>query len=115
MTEGKHELFVWDASQASADPAEFANSFFLSSNPRAAGRWGFNNKDFDDMVAKQDAEPDEAKRLPILEQMQKLILDDVPQIMLYNGRFAGVTSTRVQGFKTLPFRHAVHLHDVSFA
>ncbi len=115
VTEGKHELFVWDASQASADPAEFANSFFLSSNPRAAGRWGFNNKDFDDMVAKQDAEPDEAKRLPILEQMQKLILDDVPQIMLYNGRFAGVTSTRVQGFKTLPFRHAVHLHDVSFA
>ena len=88
---------------------------FLSSNPRAAGRWGFNNKDFDDMVAKQDAEPDEAKRLPILEQMQKLILDEVPQIMLYMGRFAGVTSTRVQGFKTLPFRHAVHLHDVSLA
>ncbi len=115
VTEGKHELFVWDASQASADPSEFANSFFLSSNPRAAGRWGFNNKDFDDMVAKQDAEPDEAKRMVIIEQMQKLILDEVPQIMLYNGRFAGVTSTRVQGFKTLPFRHAVYMHDVSLA
>jgi hypothetical protein len=47
--------------------------------------------------------------------MQKLILDEVPQIMLYNGRFAGVTSTRVQGFKTLPFRHAVYMHDVSLA
>jgi len=67
------------------------------------------------MVDKQHPEPNEAKRLPMLEQKQKLNLDDVPHIMLYNCRFAGVTSTRVQGFKTLPFRHAVHLHDVSFA
>ena len=67
------------------------------------------------MVAKQDAEPDEAKRMVIIEQMQKLILDEVPQIMLYNGRFAGVTSTRMQGFKMLPFRHSVYMHDVSLA
>jgi peptide/nickel transport system substrate-binding protein len=112
VTEGKHELFIWDATQASADPSEFANSFFLSTNPRAAGRWGFSNKEFDDLLAKHDAEPDETKRTTIIQQMQKLILDEVPQIILYNGRFAGVTSSRVQGFKLLPFRHAVYMHDV---
>lgn len=115
VTEGKHELFIWDGTQASADPNEFAYSFFLSTNPRATGRWGFANPTFDELTARADAEVDDAKRLPIVEQMQKLILDEVPQIMLYNGRFAAVTSTRVQNFKMLPFRHGVYMKDVSLA
>ena len=113
VTEGKHDLFVWDGSQSSADPAELMNSFFLSSNPRAMGRWGFNNNEFDDLVAKQDAEQDEAKRMDIVRQAQKLLLDEVPQVILYHARYATVMASRVQGFKTLPFRQAVYFNGIT--
>ncbi|MBA2447160.1 MAG: hypothetical protein H0V51_03945, partial [Chloroflexi bacterium] len=115
VSEGKHDLFIWDGSQSSADPGELMNSFFLSSNPRSMGRYGFNNKEFDDLVAAQDAEADEAKRQPILLQAQKLLLDQVPQVFLYHGRFATVMSSRVQGFKTLPFRHAVYFNGITLS
>jgi oligopeptide transport system substrate-binding protein len=50
----------------------------------SAGRTGYSNKKFDDLVAKGDVEQDAAKRADFYSQAQKILIEDTPVAFLNN-------------------------------
>jgi ABC-type transport system substrate-binding protein len=97
MTEAKHQLFIAEAEYNNPDPEDIYNVIHGCDNPRHK-RYGWCDKTFDDLRARQSAEQDQEKRKQILWQMQKMILDQAVQIPNFYFRVATVTSRRVQGY-----------------
>jgi oligopeptide transport system substrate-binding protein len=50
----------------------------------SAGRTGYSNKKFDDLVTKGDVEQDAAKRADFYSQAQKILIEDTPVAFLNN-------------------------------
>ena len=97
MTEAKHQLFIAEAEYNNPDPEDIYNVLHGCDNPRHK-RYGWCDKAFDDLRAKQSAERDQEKRKQTLWEMQKMILEQAVQIPNFYLRFATVTSRRVQGY-----------------
>jgi dipeptide transport system substrate-binding protein len=97
MTEAKHQLFIAEAEYNNPDPEDIYNVMHGCDNPRHK-RYGWCDKTFDDLRAKQSAERDQEKRKQTLWEMQKMILDQAVQIPNFYFRVATVTSRRVQGY-----------------
>ncbi|PYM18039.1 MAG: hypothetical protein DMD81_07035 [Candidatus Rokuibacteriota bacterium] len=112
ITEGKHALFLSDTTPGTIDPEEMAASFFQSTSPRAKGRFGYGNKEFDDLLAKEARATDQAERTRAIVALQKKLLDDMPTVNLYYGRFAAAYNTRVEGYRPMPIRVA-YFQDVA--
>jgi ABC-type transport system substrate-binding protein len=55
-----------------------------------------------DLAKKSDAELDQTKRIDLLHQVYKQLLDDGPYVMLVQGKTNVVTSPKVQGYEYLP-------------
>ncbi|MBI3980353.1 MAG: hypothetical protein HY331_19435 [Chloroflexi bacterium] len=103
MTEGKHQLFIGDATYGSPEPEDLFLVFFGCENPRNK-RWGWCDKKFDELMAQQSAEKDQEKRKQILWDMQKTILDEGAILSNYYNRFATVMNQRVEGYLSMPIR-----------
>ena len=64
---------------------------------------GYSNPQYDDLYYQQRYTHDPAERVRILEEMQKIIYDDVPYIILGDYYYAQViNSSRWSGYKQLP-------------
>ena len=109
MSEGQHAVFVADATGNTPDPEDVYWILFGCDNPRSK-RWGYCNKEFDDLMARQSEEKDQETRKQIFAQMQKMLLDDVTFLPNYYGRVSWVANKRVNGFNPQPLRH-VYLHE----
>ncbi|MGO1766545.1 peptide ABC transporter substrate-binding protein [Advenella sp. S44] len=55
-----------------------------------------------ELLAQALATGDRAKRQPLLDQLHKDFLEDVPMVMLYNGITIDATSNNVQGYTSWP-------------
>ncbi|MBI3977374.1 MAG: hypothetical protein HY331_04225, partial [Chloroflexi bacterium] len=104
VTEGKHGMFIGDATQNSPDPDELLWIFFGCDNPRAK-RWGHCDPKFDEMIVQQSLLQDQEKRKQMMWDMQKMILDDVNIISNYYNRFANVMNKRVEGYVPMSNRY----------
>ncbi|MBI3977366.1 MAG: hypothetical protein HY331_04185 [Chloroflexi bacterium] len=104
VTEGKHALFIGDATDQTPDPDGVYWVLFGCNNPRQA-RWGWCDPKWDDLLAKQGAELDQEKRKAILWEMQKILLDEHAPIPNYYQRFANVMNKRVEGYTPMPNRY----------
>lgn len=84
---GKHDFdaFVLGYGRLNLDP-DYVRTFFYSKNdkPRGWNMSGYKNPLFDDLANRQRAEMDRNRRRELLIEMQRIILDDVPYIPLYN-------------------------------
>ncbi len=114
MTEGKHTLFISDNTWSVGDVDEQFYGMYGCGNPRSLGRWGFCDKDFDQARAKQSAIRDPEKRKEAIWDLQKRLLEYVPQAWPYYNRFATVMNKRVQGYQPMGIR-TLYLDKTSIA
>ncbi|MBI3978567.1 MAG: hypothetical protein HY331_10320 [Chloroflexi bacterium] len=103
MTEGKQQVFLMDGTYSLPDPELLFWIFYGCENVRQK-RWGWCDKDFDQLNAKQSAEPDQEKRKTMLWEMQKILLDQQAPLVNYYNRFATIMNKRVEGFVPMPIR-----------
>jgi peptide/nickel transport system substrate-binding protein len=104
MTEGKHTLFIADSTWTVGDEDEEFYSLYGCDVPRSLGRWGYCDKNFDLARQKESAILDPKKRRDAVWDLQKRLLDYVPQAWPYYNRFATVMSKRVQGYQAMGIR-----------
>jgi peptide/nickel transport system substrate-binding protein len=104
VTEGKHYLFLSDTTPGTIDPEEMAASFFQSSSPRAKGRFGYGNKEFDELLEREAKAPNQAERRLAIIALQRKLLQDMPTVNLYYGRFVAVANKKVEGYTPMPIR-----------
>jgi ABC-type transport system substrate-binding protein len=96
------DAFVLGYGKLSLDP-DYVRNFFVSANDKPQG-WnmsGYSNPEFDRLAEQSVKEMDQEKRRKLIWQMQRMIMEDVPYIPLYNpilleavrtDRFAGWVS-----------------------
>ena len=84
---GKHEFdaFVLGYGKLNLDP-DYLRAFFYSKNdkPRGWNMSGYNNPEFDKIADVQRTLINTVERKKLILEMQKIILDDVPYLPLYN-------------------------------
>lgn len=84
---GKHEFdaFVLGYGKLDLDP-DYLGAFFASDNdkPRGWNMSGYHNPEFDKLAAAQRSVINLEKRREMIWEMQKIILDDLPYLPLYN-------------------------------
>jgi ABC-type transport system substrate-binding protein len=79
------DAFVLGYGKLSLDP-DYVRNFFHSSNDKPQG-WnmsGYNNPEFDKIADQSVREMDQEKRRRLLWDMQRILLEDVPYVPLYN-------------------------------
>ena len=111
MTEkGKHNLFLgsWGVVTGDADYGLYA-MYHSSAKGGAGNRDFYENKRVDELLdkAKTTTVPEERKKL--YEEIQMILVDDAPDIMLYNRILAVGAQKNVKGLNI----HPVTLHDFS--
>ena len=90
---------VWWPSLAT--PFDFLWTLFATS---AQGSAGYNftyysNPQFDSVLNKATAEPDEAKRMQLYAQAQRIVVEDAPYIFLSDVNYLLPVSPKLQGFE----------------
>ncbi len=84
---GKHEFdaFVLGYGKLNLDP-DYLRAFFYSKNdkPRGWNMSGYNNPAFDEIADMQRTLVDTAERKKLILEMQRMVLEDVPYLPLYN-------------------------------
>ena len=94
---GKHDFdaFVLGYGKLNLDP-DYVRTFFYSKNDKPRG-WnisGYKNTVFDNLADRQRLEMDRNKRRTLLLEMQRILLDDLPYIPLYNPDILEVSSRK---------------------
>ena len=84
---GRHEFdaFILGYGRLSMDP-DYLRNFFHSANDKQRG-WnmsGYNNPEFDRIADKSASEMNPEQRKKLIFKMQKIIMEDVPYIPIYN-------------------------------
>jgi ABC-type transport system substrate-binding protein len=87
QVKGRHQFdsFILGYGRLDIDP-DWMRNFFHSSNDKARG-WnmsGYKNSDFDRIAEESANALDREKRQKLIWKMQKMILQDIPYIPLYN-------------------------------
>jgi len=92
------DAFVLGYGRLSLDP-DYLRSFFHSSNDKERG-WnmsGYHNDAFDALADKSQREMDPARRRQMINEMQQMIMEDVPYVPLYLPRL--IEAVRRDHFK----------------
>jgi len=79
------------------DPTVFLNLLVSSAQPPRNDS-GYKNPKYDELLAKAAASNDTAERADILQQAEKMMLDDLPIIPLYHFATKSLVSQKVQGW-----------------
>ena len=107
---GDHEMFIlgWVSVTGDADYGLYA-MYHSSAKGGAGNRDFYENPKVDELLdkAKMTTDPEERKKL--YEEIQLLIVDDAPDIMLYNRILAVGAQKNIKGLNI----HPVTLHDFS--
>ncbi|HBJ79304.1 MULTISPECIES: glutathione ABC transporter substrate-binding protein [Fusobacterium] len=107
---GRHDLFLgsWGVVTGDADYGLYA-MYHSSAKGGAGNRDFYENPKVDELLdkAKMTTNPEERKKL--YEEIQLLIVDDAPDIMLYNRILAVGAQKNIKGLNI----HPVTLHDFS--
>lgn len=111
MTEkGRHNLFLgsWGTVTGDADYGLYA-MYHSSAKGGAGNRDFYENKRVDELLDKAKITTDPEERKKMYEEVQLTIVDDAPDIMLYNRILAVGAQKNVKGLNI----HPVTLHDFS--
>ena len=89
------------------DPQNFTT--FLLRSDSTMDFEGYKNADFDRVGKKADAEVETGKRIPLYQQAEDILIQDVARVPLYFGRDAQLVSSRVSGLRTNLMGNLPHL------
>jgi len=96
-TRREFDIFILGYGRLSLDP-DYLRVFFHSRSDKKKGynMSGYRNPDFDRIGDESSGTMDKEKRRKLIREMQKIILNDVPYIPLYNPKI--VEAVRLEGF-----------------
>jgi peptide/nickel transport system substrate-binding protein len=97
INRGDFDVFIRDKNNSSGDPAiDFM--FVLTQNQGKAGNRGFySNPTFDNLYEECQKTLDDQKRHEIIREMQKILADDVPWLILYYPTLNIATKKNLKG------------------
>ncbi|REK64423.1 MULTISPECIES: ABC transporter substrate-binding protein [Cohnella] len=75
---------------------------FLLDSKGASNYTGYSNKQVDELLAKANVEPDEAKRTELYKEVQKIVTADAPWAYLYESNLIAGFSKDVKGYIFYP-------------
>jgi len=116
VTRGAFQMYMLRWIGSNEDP-DFLNYAFASSSfpPKGGNRGRYSNLQVDSLLARANAETDEAARRREYVQVQQILAKDLPSIPLWYPNNEVVHSTRVKGVKldpggTFDFLRTAELH-----
>jgi oligopeptide transport system substrate-binding protein len=83
------------------DPQDWLTVVFKTGGI-SAGRVGWSNKEYDDLVTKADIEPDATKRADLYAQAQKILIEEAPVVFTSNDVNKLLVKPYVKGVKVTP-------------
>lgn len=108
MAQGKSE---WFRGSWIADYPEAENylSLFYSPNrsPKGSNYTAFSSKEYDRLYEKARRETDLAKRIQLYEQMNAILLEEAPIVVLYYDQVLRFTQKNISGLEPNPMNHLV--------
>ncbi len=112
VQDGSYQLaiFAWGAEYA--DPLSLLQQFRLPNDAKNYCRWRSNA--FNALLDASALEPDLDKRLAILEQAERLLMDEMPIAPLFHWNFPLLIQPRVTGFSLDPLG-SISLDNVSLS
>ncbi len=107
---GKHDMFLgsWGCVTGDADYGLYA-LYNSSAKGGAGNRTFYENKDVDKLLEDGRRSVDSNERLKIYEKIQEIIVQDAPEVMLYNRTLDVGMQSNLTGLNL----HPVTLHDFS--
>jgi peptide/nickel transport system substrate-binding protein len=105
---GMHDLFLgsWGCVTGDADYGLYA-LYHSSSFGMAGNRSFYSNPEVDKLLDAAKNETDQEKRKELYERIQLIIVDEAPEVMLYNRVLSVGAQKNIEGFNM----HPVTLHD----
>ena len=108
MAQGKSE---WFRGSWIADYPEAENylSLFYSPNrsPKGSNYTAFSSKEYDRLYEKARGETDLEKRIQLYEQMNAILLEEAPIVVLYYDQVLRFTQKNISGLEPNPMNHLV--------
>jgi peptide/nickel transport system substrate-binding protein len=99
INRGEHELSIGFWTPDYPDPDMFAWYWFYSGNHGLAGNRSFyTNPRMDELAVGQRAEPDPAKRLEMLKELQRIAVEDAVYVYLYQRTYRTAMREWVKGY-----------------
>jgi oligopeptide transport system substrate-binding protein len=83
------------------DPQDWLTVVFKTGGI-SAGRVGWSNKQYDDLVTKADIEQDATKRADLYSQAQKILIEEAPVAFTSNDLNKALVKPYVKGVKVTP-------------
>lgn len=101
---GDYEMAIQHFGGLSSDPSGLVSRFTSNTKSTAFSRvWGYKNPAFDQVANEQASTVDEAKRKQLVDQMQSILAEDLPQISLYvPDQITFVDAKKLGGFAYTP-------------
>ena len=81
----------------------------------SAGRVGWSNKKFDDLVTKADVEPDATKRNALYKQVLQTLADDAANLWVASPVNLAILSKGFQGYQAPGISPSLYLAEAYFA
>ena len=113
VTAGEQDMHVLHWNNITADP-DYGLALWHSTNIGASNRFRYHNPEVDRLLDQGRAELDPAVRTEIYNEVQRLIVEDMPAIFLVHGEELVALSPNVEGFVNFPSR-IPELHSVRLA
>lgn len=101
---GDYEMAIQHFGGLSGDPSGLINRFSSTTRSTSFTRvHGFDNPEFDKVANEQAVQVDQAKRKELVNRMQAILADELPQISLYvPEQISFVNDKKFQGFAYTP-------------
>ena len=101
IIEGSYDMFIWGWG-SDVDPTAILD--ILTTNQIGGNNEPFfSNVRYDQLQLEQQNEMDESKRLKIVQEMQRIVYDEAPYIILiYSNNIQAIRSDRWTGYKQIP-------------
>lgn len=111
---GEHEIFILGLSNPVGDADYFLTQLFHSKNIGGSGNSTFySNPEVDQLLDEARQEIDEAKRLALYEDVQKILIEDAPMLYVHHQAYLTGVSDEIDGFWMNSSGHYM-LQDVHF-
>jgi ABC-type oligopeptide transport system substrate-binding subunit len=100
---GKGEINLWRAGWIADYPdGENYLGLFATAQipPNGPNRMRFSSAKFDSLFAAAESEPRDSIRFQLYQEMDRLMLDEAPVVLLYYDKIVRIISPKISGFTT---------------
>lgn len=102
IKKGQFQMFSLGWIADYPDPEDFLDLKFHSKRSRANNETGYFNEQFDALIEAARSERDPQKRLQLYQQAEDIIIEEVPWLLLFHSKKAGLVKSYIHDFFPTP-------------